>query len=388
MVMDLCSIAETCMRFRQIVESFIPNKISIRSTGNGVCEVRWRQFSGRYIESEFDRVLRNFGSTLSALSISDFELPYLLQMALENCSDNLEILRISNSSIPAISTVKLTQLTSLQLDKVDIAPNVSFAGLVSLVELKVVWVRNGRAVLLSHFPKLRHFTYFGNIRSSNLLLFTRFFARWSRPSKIAHTPNVLSTFFHCNKTLKTVDLILDNFADRDIIVLKAIVSSCKELDVLRVNCGNVVYTDLIEPMKSNEPLGYVELSKGSCKDLDIFSSLATLRTLCLYCCNLPTPSQFTSLTHVTRLELQAFDFPNMLDVVGIISQLVNLESFSINLTWSGVSFVLDRKTFEKIVVVVKERENALTLRCKTAFILKDFERNDKVHLIRLRPYEL
>lgn len=386
-VMDFCSVAETCRRFQQIVQRRIPKRIHISDCLNGVYDVRWQHLSRKYTESEIERVLNNFASVVRELRLADFETPHLVKLVFDKYGCNLAILKIYDSFIPEMTTTKLTKLTKLQLEDVVIAPNASFARLTSLVELRMARVRNGKAVLLNYFPRLKYFTYNGSIRRPRTFLFTKWLARlYGNRSKVADSSKVLVSFLQCNRTLKTINLILDDFADKDLIVLKEIVNSCRQTDVLRVNCGKIVYTDFIEPIKSSRCRGYLELSESSCKYVNIFSH-ASFRSLCLYNCDLPQPGQFSSLAHLTKLELEAFQSPLMLDVVGIIGQLIYLEVLNINLrlVWYGAPFILDEETFENIVDVVKGRQHILTMRCKTKFCPRGFDLKQKIRLLRLRP---
>lgn len=251
-----------------------------------------------------------------------------------------------------------------------------FAGLDSLVELTVYHVSNCETILENIYPQLKRFAYLKK--------------RIVKPDSIRNpsreqTLETLSTFISRHKTMKTLKLEF-NCYDYEIaktIILQEIGNSSKELVQLEIRIG-LMDDVLLQPLQTLKSLRTLLLTDLRFKDLQFFSALTELRELKLLSCVVPKDSdQFTTLTKLTKLEMQVCYSDSVFDVVGIISRLVNLKELDIiGLDIGPENFVLDEKTFSKIVGIIKGRPNVLTLKCKFDFNLKSF---DKIKLVK-QPY--
>lgn len=168
------------------------------------------------------------------------------------------------------------------------------------------------------------------------------------------------------------------------IVLQEIYNSCKELKELLIDIGERNNVS-IQPLQTSKSLSTIKIWFSKFEDFKVFSNLSALRELSLIICILPKEScHFSVFAHLTKLELcnwySASDL-DVLDVVGIISQLLNLRELII--FRRRKPFVLDKKTFSEIAGVVKGRPNLLTLICEINFKVE--ESWDEGQMIKLLP---
>lgn len=367
-LMDVCSLGETCKRFQPISQRVFSKNCSINMTNEG----RYDVVSRKLLQSEnlpsqnIERILKNFGSFLSEVSISHYQSRenveascFVLKLVSEHCVENLVTLRIHSLIIPAFPTVKLNQifkrLQILDLQYVTIEDDrMLFAELDSLVELRVRWVENCSAMLENIFPKLKRFTHWGTHQVDQLLL----------------------TFISRHTSLVTLEIDHSSDESNTLKFLHVIVNSCKELEELELDIGRT--TASLLTLQSLQSLNVLKLWWVSCEDFKFMSALTRLRELHLISCDLPNDiQQFAVLSRLTRLHIKPY---GSINVVGISRLLTHLEDFTI----SGI-FVLDEERFSKIVAVVKGRPHALTLRCLCSFDSKSRSRdgNQNVSLLPL-----
>lgn len=253
-----------------------------------------------------------------------------------------------------------------------------FAGLDSLVELTVYHVSHCETILENIYPQLKRFAYMKKriVKTDSI----------RNPAR-EQTLETLSTFISRHKTMKTLELDFNcyDYESAKAIILQEIGNSSKELVELKI-CIGLMDDVLLQPLQALKWLRTLSLSDLRFKDFQFFSALIELRELKLSSCVVPKDSdQFTTLTKLTKLDMEACYTDGVFDVVGIISRLVNLKELDIfGLDINPGRFVLDEKSFSKIVATIKERPNVLTLKCNFGFNfnLKSF---DKIKLIK-EPY--
>lgn len=257
-------------------------------------------------------------------------------------------------------TLKSTfkQLQLLELHDVTVKGDKTlFADFDSLIELSLMYVTNGIAVMENIFPKLQRFTYKGE-------------------------DEPLSTFISRHTSLKKLDLLMTDLDGKSkIAILQVIGNSCNELKELSINLERLNASSVL-PFEALKSVKILKLRYASCQDLSFIKAMTKLHELQLVYCVLPRKSnQFAFLSQLTKLQVWTYDD---LDVVDLISRLINLKELTFP-SDSSLHFALDEKIYSKIVSVVNGRPNVLTLKCKYNFdyISKNGDENQRVRLIRL-----
>lgn len=411
-LLDLCSLAETCSRFQQITKLVFPKNFRINATNNGDYAVIWKnaQFRGND-PNDIDRILKNFGSSLSACSLSAISCCHpcsccviednILNLLTKHPVDSLESLKIDGFKVPHVIQAKLKSIfEKLQvLDLKDVCidcDNELFAECSSLIKLRVVGVKNDSFILDSAFPKLERFGY-GNPKVD-----------YSGNGASQTYEKPLSEFILRHKKLKTIHL--DTHIDKrfSISILKKIGKSCKDLETLRIKVlcsepNHFAYLRYLHKLKELEitferPNRFMSLKPlrglrslqtlilwdGSCIDLNVVEGLQELH---LHDCHIGGPDNFDSLTRLRKLCIyQTFisHVYDSLDVIGMVERLTNLEELTISVKRTSV-FELNEKLFSKIVSIVKDRPHALTLKCKFNSFHNSirFQENQNLKLVQL-----
>lgn len=171
------------------------------------------------------------------------------------------------------------------------------------------------------------------------------------------------------------------------IILQEIGNGCKELEELSIWIGRPAAPSLqLQPLQTLKTLRTLTLQYMQFEDFEFFSPLTELRVLTLVECGLPNDSnQFAALAQLMRLELKECTWHGVLDVVDMISRLINIGELRILSGVLGDVFVLDKKTFSEIVGIVKRRLHVLTLQCRSDFNVENCENN---HMVKLLPAPL
>ncbi len=368
-LMDLCSLAETCKRFRYITQCISPKKLSVARLYTNTYELEARNYMYETsMRKDVVRIFRSLGSFLSAVSINivcyryineDF---FLLNLVAHHCVDNLESLTIDNVRIPEIFAVKskpiFKRLKLLDMDSVSFPVNTTlFTELNSLTELKIDSVDIYEAILENSFPKLKKFIFYSH----------------SNPQE-KPISSTFESFFSRHKALKIIKFDSYIYEERcKIIILQTISDSCKELEKLTIEMGELSSSHHLQPLKSLKLLKSLDLRSVTCDNLKFFSSLTELRELCLsYCCPPIDVNQFASLTQLTKLRMCFARSCDESVVVDIISKLTILEELTIYGNHHLANdFILDEQLMEQIVDVVKGRQYMLTLRCNVDYYVND-----------------
>lgn len=373
-LMDMCSIAETCKRFRSIIiERIIGKTICFR------CE-RYSSFKTHKLKHETDNrsdietIFRNFGScfsTVLAFGNDKRQENFLFRLIKLHCKDVLKSLCIIHMRIPATISNDLRpvfkRLSILSLSSVTNDANKStFEGLDSLANLEVCRVKNDCSILENTFTQLESFTYL----TTNVVTAEQ--CSESENQDHQSLENILS-FLKRHSGLRSLDIDVECDQNCWMFILKTIGDSCTKLHKLTIGtgCDWYMYSSvLLQPLQKLKSLKSMKLTGVSFEDFQVFSSLTDLRELELQLCVLPRDAeQFGCLAQVTSLSLigsepTSGDF----DMADIVRHLVNLVNFvALKL------FSLDVATLTKIVSIVKERSNVLTLVCTCDFSVNSEE---------------
>lgn len=389
-LMDLCSVAETCLRFRQIIGLRVVRKLKFTELYGGNCEIK----SGNYKLStskygDMEKIFSSFGSFLLSVSISNTNRrsdnifgSFLLQLVAEHCDGCLEKLKISNLKIPKSLTAKLKstfqRLRVLKLELVWLKDETLLDDCSSLVELRVLWSKNCSSILESGFQRLERFEY-GK----------RKMARYNsmRYPNRERTLAALLVFISSHTSLKRLSLSFPRCDDRcksDIV--QTISDSCKQLEELAIWVGRGTLTSSnLQPLAALKSLRTLSLHGAFLQDFQFAKPMTALRELRLCLFRLPNDySQFQSLTQLTQLELNGKmhqSTRDAFDVVGIVSRLTHLEKLRVH-DRRRMPFVLDEETYSKLIVMVERRVRALTLNCKFSF-----KNCDENRMVRLLPID-
>ncbi len=385
--MDLCSIAETCKRFKEISGRIIPKTLVVREhPSSDVHDSAVKSRNDEYeplMPNEVERIFNNFGSILSGIHV-DCNMKMnsvLLELIAKHCrsTNNLKCLSISNVKIGKILEIELKsifkRLRQLELDGVSGSCDMTlFPAMSSLLELSVDGC-DADAILTNNFPKLERFTcgMFNGTGNKFTL------------SEIV----TLEDFISRHSTLKTLSVSVLRHCSNGQIV-QAISNSCHGLEELTLRLVVTVTSAWLQPLHTLKSLKFLTLTGVDFDEFEFITRLPELRELTLNLCRLPddVSKQFVASTKLTKLTLRHCYATCMPDVVNVVSRMENLQHLAIWLfkrSTDGSLFNLDVATFSKIIGVVKERPNVLTLKCLVAenFDLKNLDESQKVKLITL-----
>lgn len=336
-LMDLCALAETCKRFRDITRRVFPKKLTFRVRDSADCIViKGGPYPFEFYRSEEGviRIFEHFGSSLTALSIIfGYENNLLVDLVAQHC-DSLKSLSISYRENPILHVIKLQpifkQLQVLHLDWVSMTDDpMAFSGLDSLEDLRVWHVDNFSSILQNTFPKLERFGFASRC----------FFSENSLDDQSLQP---LFDFIPRHKNVKMLELYSTIRRETcTAAILQAVGDNWKELEELMIHYGYKT-TDVCFPLLSQ------------------------------------LPADPTSLPQLRRIIIRLND-GDWVDAVGIIKRRTNLDELNI-FSFSENQFILSESTFEEIVDVTKGRANQLTLKCKIDFDAKKWESNQSVRL--------
>lgn len=372
--MDLCSLAETCLRFQQICRRIFPKDLKINIRGDRIC-VEFRNRVGnneplRHIET----ILKNFGTVVQRISFSSLTAStevrsnYLLNLIAKYCVGTLRSLTLDDIKISDVLAFKMQpifkrlELLDIRFGSIDFGN--SFTECDSLIDLRVYAVRNCNTILRHTFPRLRRFSYQDHHTEIN---------------------GYLHSFVSRHKSLTTLDLNITPMDERS---LHLIISSCKRCEGLR-KLGLNVGTRNVSALFSLQTLNSLQcLMVRNCKDFRFVPVLTQLRELHLHNCSLPSDhnqfvNQFGQIIKLHIIQTIQTPMPGSFDmIVTVIRLLRNLEELTVgDEPWNG--FALDEKRFSEIVGIIKGRPNALLLRCKCDFVVKSCDENRNLKLLEL-----
>lgn len=377
---DWCAIAETCKRFRTLIQRVIPKYIILRKCDDTT-------FSKP--SSQMKRLFCNFGSVAKGVSI-EFSGPLSREAgeAITNIKlawDFIRKYRKKNSTkleflfhMNGVLIMKIKPFM-MKLSDVDYFTNEDkpqFMDCNSLVHLNISNVKNDQMILKQFYPKLKHFVYEMTVRDYDSLL-------------------ALRDFISRHSTVKSIFLWIPclMFDGRGGLVrrslLRAIGKSCKKLEKLKISIGEtddltlmndhiiltnyLICTGDIYSLRTLTSLRTVTLS-NICDSFKYFSPFTKLHELTLNNCILPQDfNDFRYLAQLRKLSIFSYfsvksskiTLPILTGryVVGVISVLINLNYLKIN----GGQFVLDEPTFCEIAKTVRKRLHMLNLACDSSF---------------------
>ncbi len=248
------------------------------------------------------RIFTNFGSTIAELRIlkdrNEYSILNLLRSHCVGRDRNLKSLTIRWSQIFTIEMKPIfNRLHTLHLENVQLKDDtLLFAGLDSLVELKIACVKNCRSILDNSFPKLETFLY----KKQNLVMTIG--ANSAYHSNYEQSFDCVSRFISRHKLLKSLKLRFYGCDDNcQMSVAQFIADSCKDLD-LRIGWFTAASLQHLHSLNSLKAL---KLRDMLIDDFKFVPSLAALRELSLVECTLPGNSnQFATLAKITKLELK------------------------------------------------------------------------------------
>ncbi|XP_037040486.1 uncharacterized protein LOC119077390 isoform X2 [Bradysia coprophila] len=400
-LLDLCSIAETCQRFQEVVQRASPRELCIRIRHTGDYDIKTRYALTSTNGPGIERIFKNFGPLLTGISIAiprvafsyeeyikqNMEVVqrqqqkqyegsnFVLHVVARFCVDSLKVLKICGLKVPRYITEELrpifARLEVLKIrDAVVSDDDTLFAGCDALTELRVVHVDNCQAILANIFPKLELFGYGKPYKPSCTY--------WSDVSDSQKDVVVdrLSTFILLHLSLKKV--ILANKMDARF--LRIFEDGFDKLEELGLNMSGINVASLHQ-LGALKSLKTLKLMHASCGDLTFVPAMAKLRELYSYDCRLPDDRsfQFYFLLQLTKLHIMHGETP-VPDVVHIVQQMIHLRMLTI---FDLEKFVLDKETFTKIVAIVDGRPQRLTIKCRFDFDAKKWNENQHVRLLHV-----
>ncbi|XP_037041142.1 uncharacterized protein LOC119077884 [Bradysia coprophila] len=399
--MDLCSLAETCRRFKRIALRVFPKEFTIETSydmgirGYILKTKNYRKFYENL--QDIERILKNFGTYLSTLSVSweeDHALTDLVAMycgaVTLQCLDivnmkNMEDLQVKFKSI----IQRLLKLSFRHCSFLDDAATPATASLIcdSLIELQINYSYWCGAILQNNFPNLKRLAFVAS----------EIFSGTSD-----NESDVFSKFIGRHKCLRSIDLSAGSVCS--IKLLHTISNSCKELEELTLesldtpnissdswNLQNLLklrmlsidfhfqindhHITLFQVFNAVETLKFRHMDEVPDQVFEALSRMENLRelrfTYSLLNCFIP----WTKLTQLGQLYLyESLSGFCASDLFDIVRQLINLEKFVFLQHHATRNyFVLKKRDFFEIVKIVEQRPNVLTLQCKFNF---DFEECD------------
>lgn len=351
---DLCSLAVTCSRFKDIAERIFSK------TGKLSIVERW---------DDSRLILATFGSLISELRIggrfSNKKNIHLLNLATGCCSDNLETLILYDIVIPRWLMFKLKPLLKniktllIEYCTIKSVDKEFFASCESLVQLKVNRPKSGEEefIIENTYPKLERLAFYPD-DDSDLEEF------------IKRHPNLKSLCLWCHRS-----------------VWPTIADDCKQLEEFHIGCecDEVKYfetfkrlsnldhlrtlnvdldgqnaqrvTTVLKELRSFKSLHCLELKNAEVDDAGFIPALlqlTRLQILRLYDCGgLLNLRGLGGLNHLTELTVDSVDSNENVgsELVDMIKRLVNLQF----LHFKNENFKLDTQLYMKIADVVRAR---------------------------------
>lgn len=361
--MDLCSVAETCRRLKDIATREFRRE-------HKECDIR--SLSKSDINAA-QRILKHFGSEIRQLKILtarySVEWPReILTSVTEHCTNNLQSLHLSGFGIPQDFTAKLKSLFK-NLQKLTMeecafagASEESFADCGSLVELRIRGCRDVIPfILVNTFTKLQQFECNEREGSDSLESFiSRHMNLQSLQISCALGSSVLRRIAEC-KRLETLGCWISKDANATLDL-----SSFGHLRELTIDCSrrNVsVIAPGLKQLKCLEQLKFfrAEIDSGFVRTL---SQLERLRVLKLWhCTGLHSLNRIDYLSQLKELDIISSE-PIDLDIVLVVHRLNQLNF----LTVSVPGFRMELKLYLRVVKVLGHRLD----RSKLSFRLARF----------------
>lgn len=399
-LMDLCSLAESCIRFKRISPREFYNDFSLKG-----CSVSGYYFrSARYgigvkNVQEVDRILKSFASYLSVLVISYDQV--IVNTIARYCKD-ISLQRLTIDGMRSVNGLKVKlkpifqQLPVLVFRSCDLIRDATSLDLScdSLTELKIVNTTGCVAILRNFFPKLEQFTFKDSEvydSSDNLDVLSAFISRHKRLKSLklinmewSGDFNLLHTI---NKSCKKLETLTLDFSWRSDVPFKFsnLLSNLVNLKTLSVECSSEYSAKLLRAINSVS-LRTLEIRNSwnvSFRYFDVISKMENLCELRLPGCrfNHNFDITWTKLNQLKKLFVDRI-YLNLgvtYQILNIIKELPNLEELQLQCA----IFRLKETEFAEIVKIANERTNVLRLECNFDFDCSKYcDNNRKIKLTK------
>lgn len=350
--MDLCSLAETCARFKKITQLVFPKEFSI-SSGTGSTRHRRTYLLKSENDSSFfvdvedlERFLKNFGSHFTRLTMRD-DQPIVRSLFKYYNSISISHLTIERSTSLKGFKAKMKsvfkQLQTLVIDncKLDIDSSTFESKCDSLIELTILKSTGCDAILRNTFPNLKRFTFHDD-----------------------HRNDTLSMFIGRHKRLRSLNLFVAS-CNSDLV--QRICQNSKKLAKLKTLSVSVTFFGstgkrlLISLLhQASHLLDKVKIHYMHDNQVEAFHALAkmeNLRELHFYDSKLIIGLRWTMLTQLRKLVMHfGSNFNVILDVIRDLPEIEDIQ-------FENHVFMLKEEQLLEIFRIVEGRANVLTLRC-------------------------
>lgn len=404
-LLDMCSLAETCTRFKGIAQRVFLKDLAISPYWWGkYLIISSKDHRRMYEEVHVKRILKNFGSKLSTLSIEWDDSSVVNSVARYCSGGTLKELHIRGTESAVGLDLRLKsicqRLLKFQFDRCDFL-NCDASPVVncdSLVELGIIGSCGCVAILQQTFPNLERFSflhskiYSRNSSDNNGDILSKFIERheglktlgvhpWVGREDGSELVELLHKIGQSGKNLEKLRLGLFDIPE-DLLDFPHLQSLTK-LKTLHITFeGEVTRLPvvLLRELTSLEMVK-IECDKASVEMFDTLSLLQNLRELHLDLDKIISSAliRWSSLTSLRKLNLYiSYRFIDLIlfDIVGQMTDLEELEFID-----RYGMFELTVEYFYEILKMTEGRPQVLTLKCDFNFV-DDCDNNRKVRLIK------
>lgn len=368
-IMDLCSVAETCSRLKQIAN---------RNFTRAYKCCNFNELSLKTIH-EVRRFLINFGSLITELTIkSDLNgmSVRILDLVIRYCKNTLESLTLKQYEITEYLTAKLrpmfSNLKKIHLENCSLYGDGQklFANCGSLIELKAIQLdhEDDDGIILENvFPKLERFvleqTYFNNDDSELNLFVSRHegLKELSLKGIDNDRPTLLTAIANNCKSIEElrIESAASDAREYPSEYEKELQSilTLNNLKKLQIECARVNVTKFIQELPKLNSLEFLELYHAHA-DEGLIPALAQLKNLNVlrlsHCKDLKYLKPLGDMKQLNELSIRLHHSIDEItfDLVQMIKGLVNLKKLTFE---SNGTFDLDKRMYLRIVDVVRER---------------------------------
>lgn len=390
--LDLCSLAETCVRFKQLAQRVFPRYLQFQGDYNGYKFVSKNDVANYTTQRDAKRIFKIFGSCLSTISMHWDDLTAVSLVA-KHCNGGvLSVLKIHQFGINEKRGVKLApiirQLLVLHIATSSIGMKLDISG-DSLIELKIAKVEGCDEIFNNTFPNLERFTFEDNdYNGSDALTFIGRHKKLKTLDLDSKCIYRMYDFAHTigNDCKQLEELTLRKFSSLHIALDFSNQTGPTKLKMLDVNLGFKYYSQIYALLQTFKSLEIVKLSSGLFREearsvLVALSELPNLRELHLINCWYKH-TQWKLLSRLKKLCLvdSFLPFPTI-DLLKIVRGLANLDELEIRNPYS-----LSEEELSEICEITERRTNVLTLKYKFDFsedFLKNCNEKARINLIKL-----
>lgn len=379
--LDLCSLAETCTRFKRLTQGAFPREFKVivgsECGYNNTREYKFqsKNYSSSSSVNDVVRILTNFGSHLSALTMHGNDST-VTDVVSKYCDDgSLKRMEIFDMGIIEDVSVKFKKIfyhlealsfNGAHKDHEGLRGTNIPLNCDSLLELEIMCVNGCSAILSNTFPNLERFCFQQyHIGETDIVL--EFIGRhkslraleWHTGFSIIFRNNFARAINNCCKELQK--LTLKSFQRNNIINLSELrgLTKLTMLDV-EILHENHQLSELLPALKSLEILKMSNMMVEA-DVMDSLTELKHMRELNLVGCT--CRYNLWPVLPLTKLRLIDHTFFKS-EFFELIPQLPNLEELEIY-SWE-TDFVMSERLYAKIGEIVNQRPNELKLKCRFA----------------------